>query len=384
MKLKIPALHHHKASDRGRVSWKGKHIYFGKWDDPATHEAYRRWIAELITGEAHTPKPGAGMTVSELALRYIDHCSGYYPPHSTMHGLVKNALDAVVALYGSLPLDEFGPKALRTVRGTWLKREHGKPLSRCSINKFVSIVKRMFRWAVSQEFVDVTVYQALATLDNLKKGRSGARETKPIEPVSQCHIEAVLKIAPRIIRDMITVQMLCGARPGELCALKRGDIDTTGPVWLATLEVHKTAHLEGARARLIPFGPKAQAILKPYMLRPMDAHMFDPRESVAERPAPKGQRRRPGQPETPRKSDRRVRDHYDKDSYRHAVATLCERARVPVWTPNQIRKYTASRVRERFGLDGAQVLLGHASADVTEIYARLDEARLVEIAKELG
>lgn len=120
------------------------------------------------------------------------------------------------------------------------------------------------------------------------------------------------------------------------------------------------------------------------MLRPGEAYIFDPREAVAERPAPKDRRRRPGQPETPRKSDRRVRDHYDKDSYRNAIATLCERAQVPVWRPNQIRKYTASRVRARFGLDGAQVLLGHASADVTEIYARLDEARLIEIARELG
>lgn len=384
MKIKIPTLQHHRASGRARVSWQGRHIYFGRFGEAETEERYRRWCAELLTGEAQTPERGAGLSVSELAARYMVHARDYYQPDSPMHVMIKNALEPLIRLYGSTPAAEFGPKALRTVRGVWLDPERKRVLSRRTVNGYTGCVKRMFRWAASNEFVPVTTYQALATLDNLRKLRSTARETQSIEPVSQRHLDAVIAVAPRVLRDLIRVHALTGARPTEICELKRGYIDTTGPVWLATLEEHKTAWHEHAKPRIIPFGPQAQDILRPYMLRPGEAYIFDPREAVAERPAPKDTRRRPGQPETPRKSDRRVRDHYDKDSYRHAVATLCERARVPVWTPNQIRKYTASRVRERFGLDGAQVLLGHASADVTEIYARLDEARLVEIAKELG
>ncbi len=383
MRLKIPALHRHKASNRARVSWKGRHIYFGAWGAPETEEAYRRWAAELVSGGAHTPtRPGAEMLISELAALYLEHCRRYYPETSTMHPILLNATERLVGLYGSTQAAKFGPRALRAVRATWLE----DALSRNTVNKYVGCIKRMFRWAAEMEHIDAAVYQALSTLTNLHRKRSTARETRPIEPVPEAHLEAVLAIAPRVIGDMIRVQTLSGARPGEVCALRRGDIDTTGDVWIATIREHKGSWRDDAKPRLVPFGPRAQALLKPYLLRPDDAYIFDPRESIAEKPAAKG-RRREGQPDTPRKTDRTVRDHYDTSSYRRAINRLCDRAGLKPadrWNPNQLRKLAATKARERFGLDAAQVLLGHASADITQVYARVNQARLVEIAKELG
>ena len=40
----------------------------------------------------------------------------------------------------------------------------------------------MFRWAVSEEIVPSSVYEALQTAEGLKKGRTNARETTPIPP----------------------------------------------------------------------------------------------------------------------------------------------------------------------------------------------------------
>ena len=43
-----------------------------------------------------------------------------------------------------------------------------------------------------------------------------------------------------------------------------------------------------------------------------------------------------------------------------------------------------TEIRKRFGLEGAQVILGHASADVTQVYAERDLQKAVEIMREVG
>jgi integrase len=55
-----------------------------------------------------------------------------------------------------------------------------------------------------------------------------------------------------------------------------------------------------------------------------------------------------------------------------------------IWHPNQLRHSFATLVRKTHGLDAAQVLLGHASAEVTEIYAEADRARAQRIICEVG
>jgi hypothetical protein len=43
-----------------------------------------------------------------------------------------------------------------------------------------------------------------------------------------------------------------------------------------------------------------------------------------------------------------------------------------------------TKVRKRFGLEAAQVMLGHQNADVTQIYAERDREKGIEIAREVG
>jgi integrase len=66
------------------------------------------------------------------------------------------------------------------------------------------------------------------------------------------------------------------------------------------------------------------------------------------------------------------------------VARASKRAGVPHSHPNQLRHTSASEVRRRFGLEAAQVLLGHARADVTQVYAERDEGLALRVAAEIG
>ena len=54
------------------------------------------------------------------------------------------------------------------------------------------------------------------------------------------------------------------------------------------------------------------------------------------------------------------------------------------WSPNQLRHAAATEIRRRYGLEGAQVTLGHASADVSQIYAERDLSKAEQIMREVG
>jgi integrase len=66
------------------------------------------------------------------------------------------------------------------------------------------------------------------------------------------------------------------------------------------------------------------------------------------------------------------------------VARACDRAGVPHWHPNQLRHLFATEVRRRYGLEAAQVALGHAKADVTQVYAERDLGLATRLALEMG
>jgi integrase len=132
-------------------------------------------------------------------------------------------------------------------------------------------------------------------------------------------------------------------------------------------------------------------VLRPYLLREKSTYCFSPqdserkrrREQHAQRQTPLRYGNRPG---TNRKSQpkRTPSDHYTKDSYARAVKRACELAKVAPWSPNRLRHSAATEIRQRFGLEAAQVTLGHAKADVTQVYAERDLKKAAEVMRQVG
>lgn len=84
------------------------------------------------------------------------------------------------------------------------------------------------------------------------------------------------------------------------------------------------------------------------------------------------------------KPKRAPRLRYDKDSYGRAVRRACLKAGIPVWSPNRLRHSLATRVRQSFGLEAAQVILGHSKADVTQVYAERNRDLAEQVMREIG
>lgn len=383
--LRVPKLRKHKPSGRGFVELNGRRIYLGPYPPnakkapKATQERYECVLAEWLANGRRLPVDPHTLTIDELFAAYWKHAKAIYARDSSERYTIKKVMRDVRALYRSSRAVDFGPRALKAVRQKWIS----KKLARTTVNRYVSHVLRAVKWAVSNEMVPVETYQALKAVDGLRKGRSKARETDPVTPVPETQIDAVRPFVARQVYAIIELQLLTAARPGELLTLRPIDFDTTGEVWTVTPHKHKTAYK--GRERVLFFGPKAQGILRQFFAdRPVDAYLFSPREAEKERYAKAGSHRRANQKPNAKKTDRELGDHYTPASYRRAIERACKENEIPEWTPYRLRHTAATNIRKQFGLEAAQVILGHATAKITEVYAERDNTKARDVIKCVG
>jgi integrase len=262
-------------------------------------------------------------------------------------------------------------------------------LARGVVNQRVGRVKRVLRWAVENELVPAAVFRGLQAVAGLRRGRSKTRETEPVGPVPEGDVEKVLAVLTPTVAALVRCQILTGCRSGEVCRLRPCDLDRSGPVWVYRPARHKTAWR--GKPRAVPIGPKAQAVLAPFLGGDSEAVVFSPKRAREERYASlRAKRKSKVQPsqldrcKSAAKLKRRVPAAFGTTSYGAAVARGCETAGVPHWHPNQLRHSYATEVRKRFGLEAAQVALGHSKADVTQVYAERNKSLAARVVAEMG
>jgi integrase len=323
--------------------------------------------------------------MEDVLYAYLQHSKVYYG-QSTEHANMKTVLKPMTELYGSLVAQDFGPVEFKAIRAWWLS---DKSRSRQYVNKQMKRTLRVIKWAVGQGMIPATTHLALKCVEPLRRGRCEVREAKPIACVDPKLVAATYPFLTKVVADMIRFQLATACRPGEVCKVRPGLVDRTKDVWQIVLDEHKTAYR--GRERIIFVGPKAKAILAPYLLRAADQFCFSRGESEEQRLAarsearvtPKscGNRRGTNLARRPRK---KPGDFYTTDSYGRAIKYACKRGKLRGWSPNQLRHTAATEIRKHFGLEAAQLILGHAAADVTQVYAERDTAKAVEVIRQTG
>jgi integrase len=239
----------------------------------------------------------------------------------------------------------------------------------------------------------VTIHTHLKTVAALRRGQSAASENDPVQPVPMKVVDATKPHLNRQVRALVELQLLTGARGGELLKLRPIDIqkDSGGKVWTIRPLDHKTAH--HGHDRTLFLGPKAQLIIQPFLTgRPPEDYLFSPAEAERERREAASRKRksplaRGHRPGTNRRVNpkRKPGDYYTSAAYRHAIECACIKAGVPRWHPHQLRHTAGTLIRREFGLEAARIILGHSSASVTDaVYAQRDMDRVVEVMNKIG
>lgn len=250
--------------------------------------------------------------------------------------------------------------------------------ARRTANKQVGRVKRAFAWAVAEELIPARVHEALDRVAGLRQGRSAARETPRVRPAPDADVEAALAHVPPAVGAMVRVQRLAGCRPHEVVMMRGAEIDTSAADWEYRPASHKSEHRAGddraAQDRVIFLGPRAQAVLAPFLADARGGYLFSPRRAQRERVRVRGLSG-PGSPRG---------EHSGVGGYRQEVLRGCDRAGVRRWVPLQLRHAAGTAIRKRFGLERAQAVLGHRELGVTQVYAEVDRDAARAVMAEVG
>jgi integrase len=270
-----------------------------------------------------------------------------------------------------------------------------------TVTRYLATLKRAARWGAKSQRVKLEVCQ-LIELANVPKG--WGRRSKKVLAADPALVAKVLPFLTPPVRAIAELQILTGSRQGGLIRLRPRDIYRTGKqelpglgvvdldvagVWVGIPVSHKKEWRD--KPRWVVLGPRAQAVIEPFLQGDPESYCFRPEESVralrerqrqdrASRGGGSGGNRKPrvSQPKS------KPREHYTTAGYRQAIRRACVRAGVAVINPHQIRHLFAAQIRDSHGIEDAQAMLGHDSPDMTKHYAKRSFERAARVARESG
>jgi integrase len=421
----VPKYRHYKPKDLAVVRIDGRDYYLGKYNSPESKERCHRFLAEhAVSGRVppasvkeQSENNADGLTVADLILAYDNHVEAYYVKDGTPTTevlVIRKALGIVRKLYAETSASDFGPLALRACQEDMIVRGW----SRKSINRQIIRIRAMFKWAASRQLLPVTIHQALQTVEPLRKGRTKAKERPPVLQVPDHVIEKTLEHLNPTVAAMARLQRLSGMRPQEVVGLRPTDLDMSdAECWRYAPGRHKGEHNE--RARTVFLGPRAIAILKPFLHLDISGYIFSPERSESERNARRhAQRKTPlynshvAHQERKRKARHRrtLGDHYTVGAFRQAIYRGCAKAfphptlslvpekeltddqsaeleawhKAHQWSPHALRHTAATAIRGRYGIEVTQAVLGHSELRTTQIYGEKNLSAAREVMKEIG
>jgi integrase len=394
---RIPLYRKHKQSGQAIVTLRDgfgvrRDVLLGKFGTKASKEAYGRVIAEWEARGRKLTGPQADISVNELILQYWEWARTYYQ-HPTEISNITMSCRPWKYLYGEAVVRDFGPLSLKSVRELMVTGyDHPKfgpqpGLARKNINDRIGRIKRIVKWGVENELVPASAYHAVQAIPGLRRGKTEAREAPKVKPVPQAFVDAVMPHVSAPVKAMIQLQEATAMRPGEVVIMRGIDLDMSGRVWVYRPEKHKNEHRDIERE--IYLGPKAQAIIRPFLKPDVEAFLFSPREAREERflllRSLRKAKVQPSQLNRKMKNPKKLPGaRYTVGSFRRAIKYACATAEVPEWSPNRLRHNAATNLRKEYGIELARIILGHTTAFTTEIYAEADRQQAMEVMAKIG
>jgi integrase len=370
----------HKATGLAYSTIDGREVYWGPFDDPASRRKYHAAITEWMQQRPEEQAQRTGETLlGEIMLAYLDRtareCS------RSCVSKTKAMMRRLTPQYAHTPVIAFGVPEIKA----WRESLVGEGLARSTINDYLKDLRGMIRWASEEGLAPAIALANARVVSGFRRRRPHIHEPERVPPVAWSIVEETLPQLPAVVAAMVRVQYHSAMRPGEVCRMTTGEIDTTGEVWFYRPREHKTAHL--GIVRQVALGPRAQEALAPFLIADLGAPLFTRRV-----------RSRLGRANSRNGRARSI--PYTPETYRRAIAAACIEAwPAPLclapaavrrwhtdhrWHPYQLRHAMATEVERRIGVEESRVLLGHTSLSTTATYLHRDGTRAAETARRLG
>lgn len=321
----------HRASGQAFVRVSGKFVYLGQYGSPESRTRHRNIVAAAMAGRAAADL-NRPLAVGELAERYLRAMREEHGARSWQAAEARRIALAVCERFAGLEAALFGPKALQEVQAGLLARGN---LCRAGVNRMTRRTIGMFRWAVSEELLPPSVFQALETVRAVRFGKG--RETKVRMPADPAAVDAVVSHlterghlgAARCIRFLRAT----GCRPGEAYGAIATDFRLSADPPVLVVRHHKCE--SRGMERVVPLNAAALSAV---------------REALADRPSTTEPLFRNG-----------AGNAWETTTMGHMIDRACAALGVERWVPYQLRHLAATEAVNRTGNEAAAAaMLGHA------------------------
>ena len=345
-----PSVLHHKASGQAFIRWQGRTHYLGKFNSPEAAEAYRRLLGELSTGG---PPPKAAASDHTVANVLAEWWTREAPRYGVSRELphFRRATAIVAEQFGSLPAADFTARKLAAVQLAM-----AKSWCRNVVNRQVTRIRTVWRWAETEGLVPPGSWGNLRTLHPLAPNDARVRHTLPVRAATDADYAAVLCHLGRTGKAMLRVQWLTGMRSSEVRTMTWEEIDRRGAEWIYRPAKHKNAWR--GHTRVIVLGPRARAVLRWHCPKPPAVGpVFVTRRGAA----------------------------FGPTGYQQLVRRAAQAAGVPGFHAYQLRHAAKDRITREHGLDAARSVLGQKSIDSTNGYGTaVDAAAAARVMRKSG
>ena len=386
------------------------HVAFGQWLDLFNQQPHKvLTFNSPYDAITNIINPRGVVSLGQLHDKYVEWMEGQVTPmrdgrESPDIGRARR-IGTFILPYRDWPVSNFGPDELTAVQQAlvdyrYFRTNHDDepvPYIRTSINDMINVVHRMWLGGVGREITTEAQARRLKEVRPLRVGKTQAPDTLKRAMVKKSEFEKVVASVSPVVADMLRLMWETAMRPSEVCRMRPLDILRNDPdCWLyvpgrdvSLVGDHKTAHHQ--RVRAIQLTSRSQVILKRWIQSfDSEEHIFQPaiavramyEERFAGRKTPLGQGNRAG---TNCKAHPMIKpgEMYNADSLRNAVKRGCKRAGVERFTPYDLRRSAATRIRSILGKDAAKLILGHVSVDTTDIYLLAEVPEAIKVAKQL-
>ena len=226
--VRVPSYRHQKSRNLAVVRIDGKDHYLGPYDSPVPTALPQLIYESLARKGSVEPDPSGSKlepaelepTINELILTYWRHAEGYY----VRDGKPTSELSCIKMALRSSTNSTNTPRPRSSV--LWPSRRCGKRWcvsrrARMAIDRDVHRVRRMFKWAASEEL-------SRPRSDQLSSRRflSSRPHPGPNDRASPARSHRGRQRHPPpfslspIVRAMVQLQLLTGSRPGEVSSLR--------------------------------------------------------------------------------------------------------------------------------------------------------------------
>lgn len=275
--------------------------------------------------------PSCAINLHELAVSYLSFRKDELDKRD--HDNIRKTFELAADFYPNSSTDDWDAEVLEAFQK--FLNEH---YTITGIKKHINFFRQVFNWGMRKHLVSSVVCFELSQVPPLRPDRCRKNPKRTV--INRRVFESQLKYYPRVIADMMQMQLLTGMRPNEVCQVNLSEIDKTlfSDRWIYAPQLHKTAWR--GKERNILFGQSVREIIDRNASQWRDAVFVSVKK----------------------------RKPYTEPNYARTISKIQKKYSLQKFVPYQLRHTAFTEVAAEFGIELADVFVGHCTKGIAAVY----------------